>query len=188
LWADIGVLAGMAICVWLDRYPVAAANPVAISAIFIVLVVAALTTRIAISNRQDAERRALKRPIANACIGLYAVSFELQRFLSTLQYVAQNDNNGRSSDLTALCEAAASVSRAAAALAPSSVLGSADVSLVLQTGRSVAADTGESVAAACQALDLTLCERRERWTAAIKLTTDSLSRIGKTVGALQSHR
>jgi hypothetical protein len=186
LWADIGILFGMALCLAINRFPSLTANPAAYFAVFAIFGVAAVTTSIAISNRQDAERRALKRPIANACVGLYAVSLELQRYISTLQFVSHNDLNGRPVDIAALREATDGVMRAAAALAPSNILDPADVNRVLQAGQSVVADTNESFAAACQALDRAVYERRERWAAALRLGNGALVRIGKTVAALQA--
>lgn len=188
LWADVGVLVGMALCMAVGRFHAVTANPAAYVAVFAIFVVSAITISVNISNRQDAARRALKRPIANACVGLYRLSLEVQRFLSTLQFVSHNDLNGRSVDLKALREATATISRAADALAPSSILDPADVQLVLQTGQSVVADTNQSFATACQALDRTVYDQRERWDAAIRLVNGALVGIGKTIDTLQRQR
>ncbi len=185
LWADFGILAGLAICVSQDRLAAIRGNPLACFAIFAIFVVAGLTISIAISNQQNAERRALKRPIANACIALYAVSLEVQRFISTLQFVSHNDVNGRIADLAALREAAAGVERAATALAPSNVLDRVDVERVLLTGKSVIADANQCFATACQALDRTTYDHRERWATAQQLANGALFKIGKTIEALQ---
>ena len=185
LWADFGVLTGLAICVSQNRLAAIRVNPPASFAIFAIFVVLGLTIVIAISNRQHAERRVLKRPIANSCIGLYAVSLEMQRFISTLQFVSHNDINGRTADLAALREAAAGVERSATALAPSSVLDPVDVECVLQTGSSVIADANQCFAMACQALDRTRYDHHERWAAAQHLANGALARIGKAIGALQ---
>jgi hypothetical protein len=188
LWANIGVLAGLGVCLAIDRFSAIRANQTAYYSAFAVFVVAALTTGIAIANRQTAERRALRRPIANACVGLYAISLEVQRFLSTLQFISHNDVHGRSVDLAALREAVAGVERAASALAPSSLLDPADVNLMLKETHAVVADINEAFAAACQALDRTIYDRRERWAAGIRLANGALSRIGRTVEALQKGR
>ena len=188
LWADFGVLTGLAVCVSQGRFAAIRLNPSASFAIFAIFVVVGLTISIAISNRQNAERRALKRPIANACIGLYAVSLEVQGFISTLQFVSHNDVNGRIADLAALREAAASIERAANALAPSSVLDPVDVERVLQTGKNVIADAHQCFATACQALDRTAYDHRERWAAARQLANDALVKVGKAIEVLQQRR
>lgn len=188
LWADIGILAGMALCLANGRFRAVTANPAAYAAVFAIFAVSAITISVNISNRQDAQRRALKRPIANACVGLYGLSLEVQRFLSTLQFVSHNDLNGRSVDLAALREATAGIARAADALAPSAVLDPADVQLVQMTGRSVVTDTNQSFASACQALDRGMYDHRERWDAAIRLVNGALARIGKTIDTLQRQR
>src|SRR5579885_3107942 len=185
LWADFGVLAGLAICVTQGRFTAIRANPAACFAVFALFFAFGLTMGAAISNRQQAQRRVLRRPIANACIGLYAVSLEVQRFISMLQFVSGNDINGRPADLAALRAAAAGVERAVDALAPSSILDPVDVSRVLQTGKSAAADANQSFAAACQALDRDVYDRRERWAAALQIANGSLARIGKTIETLQ---
>jgi hypothetical protein len=87
-----------------------------------------------------------------------------------------------------LREAVAGVERAASALAPSSLLDPADVNLMLKETHAVVADINEAFAAACQALDRTIYDRRERWAAGIRLANGALSRIGRTVEALQKGR
>ncbi len=188
LWADIGILAGLASILASGRFSAIKANLPAYFSVFAIFLMVAITIGITLSNQQDAHRRALKRPIANVCIGLYAVSLELQRFISTLQFVSHNDLNGRTVDLAALRAAADNVERAAAALAPSRVLDAVDINRVLQTGETTVADAHESFAAACQALDRKVYDHHERWAAALQLANGSLARIGKTIEALQARR
>ncbi len=185
LWANIGILAGLAICVTGSRFTAIKAHPAAYGAVAVIFGLLAVTTGFAIANRQDAEKRALRRPIANACIGLYAVSLQVQHFMSTLQFIAHNDINGRAVDLAALREAAANVGRAVTSLAPSRVLDPADINLILHAGQKIVADVNESFAAACQALDRAVYDHRERWAHAQQLTNGALAMVGKTVAALQ---
>lgn len=186
LWADIGVLVGLVLCLTVGGFSTVQANQPAYVSIFAIFLVGGITIAVAIANRQDAERRTFKRPIANACIGLYALSLEVQRFASTLQFLSHNDLNGRAVDLAALREAMDNVERAAEALSPSSILDPAEIDQVLHTGKSIVTDANESFAAACQALDRTVYDRRERWTSATRLASASLIRIGKTIEFLQA--
>ena len=138
------------------RFRAVTANPAAYAAVFAIFAVSAITISVNISNRQDAQRRALKRPIANACVGLYGLSLEVQRFLSTLQFVSHNDLNGRSVDLAALRDAVA-----AAGGDPLSVNPKIPVDFVID--HSIVADFAGSADAARKNIEVEYARNRERF-------------------------
>ncbi len=187
LSADIGVLAGLVACFAFGYFANVTDNESALLSIAGIFLVVAAMILVAISNQRLQERRALRRPIADACSALYALSLEVQHFASMVRLQAEHDANGRAADLNNLRDVLSRIERAAKALVPSAILDPFDRDLILETGRTTVRMCDAGLAGIAAALRRESPDRRGDWVQAVRLADESLLAIGRVTSTLQAH-
>ena len=187
LSADVGVLAGLAACFAFGYFSNVTANDSAYLSIFGFFLVVAAMILVAISNQRLQERRALRRPIADACGGLYTLSLEVQHFASMVRLQAEHDANGRATDIGNLRDLVTRIERAAKALAPSTILDPFDRDRIVETGRNTARTCDAGLAGIAAALRRESPDRRGDWTQAARMADEALVAIGRVTSSLQAH-
>jgi hypothetical protein len=184
LWADVGAVTGLALCLSLN-FPLARNHGGEEWLALVVLALTAGTAGTAVLNRQAAQRAAGREIAVAAVTDLYALSFEIQRLLSELSIARKADRLERPVDLSAIEAALVEVDAQTRRLQRPRFPDRGVSDLLWQAGRAASDACNTSMVSARLAPFRGVEQRPAIWTDASQFARKGLTIVGQAIERLQ---
>jgi len=184
LWADVGAVTGLALCLSLN-FPLARHHGGEEWLALVVLTLAAGTAGTAMINRQAVQRAATREITVAAITDLYSLSYEIQRLLSELSIARKADRLEHPVDLSAIEAALANVDGQTRRLQRPRFPDRGVSDLLWQAGRAAGDACSTSLVSARLVPFRNADQRPAIWTDASQFARKALVIVGQAIERLQ---